>query len=59
MSLEAIQQNTKTILELSDAYEKFLKQKNRRKLKETKNYILRLSNNIRKLVEEERKNVRA
>ncbi len=57
MSLEAIQQATKTIIESSYEYETDLQRKNERKARRTQDYMLKICDNIKKLIREERKNV--
>lgn len=57
MSLEAIEQATKTVIESMYEYETALQKKDKRKTKQTQDYILKICDNIRRLVREERKNV--
>lgn len=56
MTIEAIEQASKTIVESAYEYETALKKKDKKKSEQTKNYILKICKNIKKLVEEERKN---
>lgn len=57
MTAEAIEQATKTIIESAYEYETALQKKDNKKIKQTKEYMLKLCNNIKKWVEEEKKNV--
>lgn len=57
MSLEAIEQATKTVIESMYEYETALQKKDKRKTKQTQDYILKICDNIKRLVREERKNV--
>ncbi len=60
MSLDGIQHNAKTIIDLYKAYLDLTKQNNpelNEKILQTKKYILKLSENIQKYIEEERQNV--
>jgi len=56
MTTEAIEQAAKTIVESSYEYETALQKKDRKKVEQTKSYILKICNNIKKLLKEERKN---
>ena len=55
MILEAIEQSAKTIVESSYEYDIALQKRNRKKAAQTKNYIIKVCNNIKKLVEKEKK----
>lgn len=67
MSLDAIKQNIKTMVEVSDFYNDLIKERekvNRRKakiietkMKDTEGYVLKLTENIKKLVEKEKKDL--
>lgn len=54
---EAIEQAAKTIVESAYEYEAALEKKDKKKAEQTKNYILKICDNIKKLVEEEKENV--
>lgn len=56
MTTEAIEQAAKTIVESSYEYETALQKKDKKKVEQTKSYILKICNNIKRLVKEERKN---
>jgi len=57
MSLEAIQQSAKTIIESSYDYETALEIKDDQKTKQTRDYMLKICDNIKRLILEEKKNV--
>lgn len=57
MSLEAIQQSAKTIIESSYDYETAVERKDDRKIRRTRDYMLKICDNIKRLIQEERKNV--
>ncbi len=57
MTPEAIEQAAKTIVESAYQYETALRKKDKKKAEQTKTYIIKICKNIKKLVEEERKNV--
>ena len=63
MSLEAIYQNAKTILEILDTYDNLLNQERTRsvneKIEKIRDYVLKISINVQRLVKEERENVSA
>ena len=56
MTVEAIEQASKTIVESAYEYETALRKKDRKKAEQTKKYIIKICDNIKKLIEEERKN---
>ena len=56
MTLEAIEQAAKTIVESTYEYETALQKKDKKKAEQTKNYLIKICNNIKKLVKEEKKN---
>lgn len=56
MTLEAIEQAAKTIVESDYEYETALQKKDKKKAEQAKNYIIKICDNIKRLVEEERKN---
>lgn len=56
MTTEAIEQAAKTIVESSYEYETALEKKDKKKAEKTKDYIIKICNNIKKLAEEEKKN---
>jgi len=57
MSLEAIQQSAKTIVESTYDYETALQRKDDKKIKQTRDYMLKICDNIKRLILEEKKNV--
>jgi predicted KAP-like P-loop ATPase len=57
MSLEAIQQSAKTIVESAYDYETALQRKDDKKTKQTRDYMLKICDNIKRLILEEKKNV--
>jgi len=57
MTLEAIEQAAKTIVESAYEYETALEKKDKKKSEQTKKYMLKICNNIKKLVNQEKKNV--
>lgn len=57
MSLEAIQQSAKTIIESTYEYETAVQKKDKRKMRQTRDYMLKICDNIKRLVKEEKKNV--
>lgn len=57
MSLEAIQQSAKTIVESTYDYETALQRKDDKKTKQTRDYMLKICDNIKRLILEEKKNV--
>lgn len=57
MTIEVIEQAAKTIVQSAYEYETALKNNDKKKLEQTKNYMLKICHNINILVEEERKNV--
>lgn len=57
MTLEAIQQSAKTIIESTYGYETALQRKNMKKVMQTQDYMLKICCNIKRLIQEERKNV--
>lgn len=59
MSIEAIQQNVNAILESVENYEDLLARKKLSKAEGIKEYIFKLTAKIHKLIEEDRKNVKA
>ena len=64
MNFDVIKQNIRTILEVSDLYDDLIKNKNKLdrkkekiiefRIEKARNYILKLNENIRKLVEKEK-----
>lgn len=59
MSLDSIQQNARTILEMHKVYEQLLQQNTpqvKEKLRQTRKYLLTLSQSMQKMVEEEKQN---
>ncbi len=57
MSLEAIQQSAKTIVESTYDYETALQRKDDKKTKQMRDYMLKICDNIKRLILEEKKNV--
>lgn len=56
MTTEAIEQAAKTIVESAYEYESALQKKDKKKAEQTKKYIIKFCDNIKKIVKEERKN---
>ncbi|MBU4501810.1 MAG: hypothetical protein KKA79_04405 [Nanoarchaeota archaeon] len=56
MTIEAIEQAAKTIVESAYEYETALQKKDKKTSDEKKKYILQICNNLKKLVKEEKKN---
>lgn len=56
MTIEAIEQAAKTIVQSAYEYETALENEDKKKSEQAKNYILKICVNIKRLVEEERKN---
>lgn len=59
MSIEAIQQNANAILESIENYEDLLARNRQSKAERIKEYIFKLTAKMHKLIEEDRKNVKA
>lgn len=57
MTTEAIEQAAKTIVESAYEYETALQEKNKKKTEQTKSYILKICDNLKSLLKEEKKNV--
>tara|TARA_Y100000310_G_scaffold326717_1_gene392002 strand:- start:159 stop:341 length:183 start_codon:yes stop_codon:yes gene_type:complete len=59
MSVESIKQNAQSIIEAYEIYDTLISegQPNKKKVARIKNYILKLSYNMRKSIQEERENV--
>ena len=56
MTLEAIEQAAKTIVESAYEYETALQKKDKKKAEQIKSYIIKICNNIKRLAKEEKKN---
>ncbi|MDP2908443.1 MAG: hypothetical protein Q8N77_01415 [Nanoarchaeota archaeon] len=56
MTTEAIEQAAKTIIEIAYEYETALQQKDKKKAEQTKAYILKVCDNLKRTAKEERKN---
>lgn len=57
MSLEAVQQSAKTIVESMYDYETAMRSKDDKKTKQTRDYLLKICDNMKRLIQEEKKNV--
>ncbi|MDP2907149.1 MAG: hypothetical protein Q8O03_04370 [Nanoarchaeota archaeon] len=55
--MEAIQQSARTIVESTYDYETAIEKKDDRKTKQTRAYMLKICDNIKRLILEEKKNV--
>lgn len=56
MTIEAIEQAAKTIVESAYEYETALQKKDKKKAEQTRSYMIKICNKIKKLAKEEIKN---
>lgn len=56
MTTEAIEQAAKTIIEIAYEYETALQQKDKKKAEQTKAYILKVCDSLKRTAKEERRN---
>ena len=57
MTLEAIQQSAKTIIESTYEYETALQKKNDKKAERAREYMLKVCSNLKRMIQEERNDV--